>query len=193
MYQKLLQETSLYVFLEHIDEEMAESARARGCPDCQGPLHRGDYPRKPRGANNAVLRTWDRRKSYCCGRRGCRHRKTPPSVRFLGRKVYLGAVIVLCAAMGHGVQNGRTKELHALLGVSRQTLMRWRRYWQETVVTTPFWRRVRGLLSPPVVESELPGALLGRFNGELAQRLCLLLRFIAPLSTESWRQTEVGI
>jgi hypothetical protein len=36
--------------------------------------------------------------SFCCDRDGCRNRATPPSVRFLGRKVYLGAVVMLISA-----------------------------------------------------------------------------------------------
>jgi len=36
-----------------------------------------------------TARSW--RFSFCCARDGCRTRKTPPSFRFLGRKVYLAA------------------------------------------------------------------------------------------------------
>ena len=37
--------------------------------------------------------------NICCDRACCRKRMTPPSVRFLGRKVYLGAVVILIIAM----------------------------------------------------------------------------------------------
>ena len=35
--------------LAAIDEAIVERAAAEPCRDCGGPLHRGDYPRKPRG------------------------------------------------------------------------------------------------------------------------------------------------
>jgi len=34
---------------------------------------------------------------FCCAVDGCRSRATPPSLRFLGRKVYLAAIVVLVA------------------------------------------------------------------------------------------------
>jgi hypothetical protein len=39
-----------------------------------------------------------RRTSFCCHRDGCRERATPPSVVFLGRRVYAGAAVVLGVA-----------------------------------------------------------------------------------------------
>ena len=38
-----------------------------------------------------------RRFSLCCGREGCRKRATPPSLRFLGRRVYLCAVVLVAS------------------------------------------------------------------------------------------------
>jgi hypothetical protein len=43
-------------------------------------------------------------------------------VRFLGRRVYLGAVVVLVTAMQAGITPARAQHLHDLLGVSRRTL-----------------------------------------------------------------------
>jgi len=40
--------------------------------------------------------------SFCCALDGCRSRATPPSLRFLGRKVYLAAIVVLIAILRHG-------------------------------------------------------------------------------------------
>ncbi|NLS97786.1 MAG: hypothetical protein GXX96_37065 [Planctomycetaceae bacterium] len=47
-------------------------------------------------------RFWDFLFTVDKDRDGCRKRTTPLSVRFLGRKVYLGAVVVLVAAMRQG-------------------------------------------------------------------------------------------
>ena len=192
MYHGLLRDSKLYLFLYRIDCELADSIMRASCPTCSGGLHRANYPRKARGAACTLGPEYDRRKSFCCGQPGCRKRTTPPSVRFLGRKVYLGAVIVLCAAMQHGLQSGRAQQLWELLGVSRQTLRRWRTYWQQTFVQTPFWKQARAFLSPPVAEGELPGSLLSRFAGELMSQLVLLLRFVAPVTTESAGQKGAG-
>jgi hypothetical protein len=43
--------------------------------------------------------SFDRRFSLCCGREGCRRRATPPSVRFLGRRVYVGAVVIVASVL----------------------------------------------------------------------------------------------
>jgi hypothetical protein len=106
-------------------------------------------------------------------------------VRYLGRKVYLAAVIVLCTAMQHGVTPQRTAQLQEAVGVSRQTLKRWRQFWQQLFVATPFWQQGRSRFLPPVEEGDLPQSLLLRFPGELFAQLCSLLRFIAPLTTSS--------
>jgi hypothetical protein len=44
-----LESPTFFVVLLHIDEDLAEAARAEGCPACGGTLHRADYPLKPRG------------------------------------------------------------------------------------------------------------------------------------------------
>ena len=101
MYHGLLRTASFWEFLFTVDERLAEEAREAGCP-CGGPLHRANYPRQPRGGCANLPESYGHRLSFCCARDGCRKRTTPPSVRFLGRKVFLGAVVVLVAAMRHG-------------------------------------------------------------------------------------------
>jgi hypothetical protein len=86
--------------LTTIDEAIVSQVAREPCGDCGGPPHRGDYPRKPRGGLLAIAaEALGRRFSLCCGRDGCRHRATPPSVRFLGRRVYVGAIVVLASAV----------------------------------------------------------------------------------------------
>jgi len=51
---------------------------------------------------------------------------------------------------------------------------------------TAFWQSVRERIMPPVVTARLPLSLLERFDaGELADRLALVLRFVAPLTTRA--------
>ena len=56
----------------------------------------------------------DWRFSFCCSRDGCRKRKTPPSLRFLGRKVYVAAMVVLIAIMREGATAMRMRQLTAI-------------------------------------------------------------------------------
>jgi hypothetical protein len=185
MCPTLLGDARLYAMLLEYDRDLAAEARERGC-DCGGVLHSARFERKPRGAGVALPDGYDRRDSFCCAEEGCRRRTTPPSLRFLGRKVYLGAVVALVTAMKHGVTARRAAELRRAVGVSRQTLARWRRWWTEVFVATAFWESARALLSPPVSLDELPASLLDRFEGAgTIEGLVRLLDFIKPVTTRS--------
>lgn len=181
----LLQDSRLYEFLITIDREFAEQARAEGC-HCSGRVHRSDYARKARGGPSDQCPGYDKRFSFCCAREGCRSRKTPPSVRFLGRRVYLGAVVLLVSAMHGGITERRAAELQERLGVSRRTLWRWRTWWLATFPESDFWKRERGRFMPPPNAGSLPASLLERFTDEDARsRLIQALSFLAPLTTQS--------
>ncbi len=130
MCPSLLGDARLYAMLLRCDEDLASGARAAGC-ECGGVLHSARYGRTPRGATVALPEGYDRRDSFCCAEEGCRRRTTPASLRFLGRKVYLGAVVTLVTAMKHGVSGRRAAELRRAVGVSRETLARWRAWWAE--------------------------------------------------------------
>jgi hypothetical protein len=76
------------------------------------------------------------RLSLCCGRIGCRRRVLPPSVLFWGRRVYWAAVFLVVVALRQGRTRGYTVErLKALFGVTRPTLARWMRYFQQVFPT----------------------------------------------------------
>ena len=188
MCHSLLARASLYALLLHVDEDLAEEVRERGCPHDGARLHRGDFERKPRGALAPLGRAARIRLSFCCANRECRRRVTPPSVRFLGRRVYLGAVVVLLSTMRHGGTAKRQAWLHELFGVSPRTVQRWRRWWRETFPQTPCWKRARGRLATPVAATELPDALLERFVGDDETRLLGVLRLLLPLTTATSRE-----
>lgn len=126
---------------------------------------------------------YDWRFSYVCGTRTCRKRSTPPSTRFLGRRLYLGAVIVLATALQQGVTPWRASQLRELLGVSRQTLARWRTWWTAAFTESAFWKAAKAAFSPAVDETAVPSSLLACFAGDEPARLAGLLRWLAPLST----------
>ena len=179
MSQTLLRDHSFHDFLDHADRDLAAQARRRGCPSCGSVIHSGNYLRKPRGGlwRKAV------RLSFCCAREGCRKRCTPPSLRFLGRRVYLGAVVVLMSALRHGTTRERSRQLQELLGVSERTVERWRQWWLRDFAESGFWKLLRGRFALPVAEQlRLPACLLERFKGD--ERTCLVstLRLLVPIT-----------
>jgi len=179
-------DSRFYQFLFRIDQDIAAEVQAGGC-SCGGVLHSACYPRKPRGIRCALDESCESRLSFCCAIDGCRRRCTPPSVRFLGRKVYLGALVILAMAMEHGLSAKRRKQLIEQLDLYPQTLARWRRWWRKIFPASRCWQANRGRFIPPVDISQLPGALLGRLSPEdLQHRVCLLLHLLAPLTTTSW-------
>ncbi len=99
MCQKVLRDASFFAFLLEADREIAAEARAAGCADCGGVLHSARFRRKPRGGPPEVGEEAELRYSFCCAEEGCRKRRTPASLRFLGRKVYYGIVVVVVSAM----------------------------------------------------------------------------------------------
>ncbi len=89
---------------------------------------------------------------------------TPPSVRFLGRKVYLGALVILISAMRQGPTPRRVRELSTLFGVDRATIARWQAFWRDSIPQTPFWKVARARLVPVVNVVVLPLSLMEAFH-----------------------------
>lgn len=182
MSHNRLFDSTLFLLLLRADRDLAEAARAGGC-GCGGALHSACYPRKPRGGPAAdLVEACSMRESFCCAVEGCRKRTTPPSLRFLGRRVYLGAVVVLVSAMTGGVTEKRAAKMRDLVGVSIRTLQRWRAWWLATFPRTVFWRGARGRFSPPVEAAGLPATLLSRFVGGARDGLVACLRFLSPIT-----------
>lgn len=170
--------------LTAIDEAIVHAAAEARCAVCGGPLHRGDYPRKARGGLlGAFGDTFDRRFSLCCGRRGCRKRATPPSMRFLGRRVYVGAIVIAASA----AMLAATTVASAVraTGIAARTLRRWARWWRGPFTQTGVFARLEGRMVPAVDRRRLPACLLDRLSGDPADRVGRLLSWLAPLTTTS--------
>ena len=187
MFHKLLSDTRFFLALLKFDTDLADKAGAESCGSCGGPLHKAPYPRKPRGIPSEIRDTYGRRFSFCCGRDGCRKRTTPPSVRFLGRRVYVGAMVVLVSAMRHGASRWRLRELKSRFGIGARTVQRWCRFWREIFRESAFWKLARARFAPPVDAESLPRSILDRMIGEDENRIVNLLRFLSPLTTCSGR------
>jgi hypothetical protein len=167
-----------------VDEAIVARAAEEPCRDCGGPLHRGDYPRKPRGGRLAVAaEVFSRRFSLCCGREGCRHRATPPSVRFLGRRVYVGAVVIVASAIALTAISA-SAAMQAT-GVPARTTRRWRRWWRGPFTTSRPFVEMSARMVPAPDRQWLPLSLLDRLAADRATSVEQLLTWLAPLTTTS--------
>jgi hypothetical protein len=180
--EEILRDTRFYELLLGFDRQIADAAHAGPCRECRSKLHWGSFDRKPRGVPAGLGREHTRRFSLCCSRDGCRSRETPGSLRFLGRKVYLGAMVVLISAMQSGLNPARIRRLKELVGVSRRTVLRWRDWWRTVFTMSQFWRAHRGL-APTARDADLPASLLQSFAGVIERQLISLLHFLAPVTT----------
>ena len=177
----------IWDFLLQVDSREASQVRKTGCRHCGGVLHSAHYGRKPRGIPSALAGAGEcaaLRHSFCCA--VCRRRTMPASVRFFGRRVYVGLIFVLLPALLG--QEGPTAAAAACkkLNLSLRTLRRWRRWWQEDFADSAFWRGSRGRFAPGVEEAGLPLGLVDSFEGvdwadRVVQALLLLREWFSFL------------
>ena len=179
----ILQDARLYDVLHRLDVDLAQTTRASGCPHCGAVVHVAHYRRKPRGGPRSLSQADVLRFSFCCARDGCRRRKTPPSVRFLGRRVYLGMAMLLAVSFEGPLTTRRMARLRDRLGVDERTLRRWRAWWREGLPRSAFWKGARADFIPALDTARLPLCLLGRFAGiDLRDVVAKVLRWLSPLS-----------
>lgn len=183
-YQCYLAKPSIYEVLKECDTDLAKRCQEAGCLKCSGRLDRSDYRRKPRGGPDEAQKVEHWRDSFCCDVDGCRKRHTPPSVRFLGRRVYWGVVVLLMAALQHGIKPARLKVLQERLGIDRRTMERWRTWWLTHFVESGFWKEMRARFMPVLCQKTLPWSLCQAFQIDRWAHLLKLLRFLRPLTTD---------
>jgi len=170
--------------LTAIDAAIAARVAAAACPECGGPLHAGNFRRKPRGGLLGVAgEACTLRFSLCCGREGCRRRSTPPSVRFLGRRVYVGAVVILASVVAMACATAAA--VRRATGIPPRTARRWAHWWCDTFPGTPVFAAISARLVPAIAREQLPVSLLERLPGAPEARIPGLLAWLAPLTTTS--------
>lgn len=168
-----------------IDAEITARVAAEGCRFCGGRLHRGDYDRKPRGgALGAAAEVFRRRFSLCCGREGCRRRATPPSVRFLGRRVYVGAVVIVAAVVVLAMVTATASAARRATGIPPRTLGRWLAWWRGPFGSTPVFVDIAARI-PGVERMRAPASILEAIQAAPIIRVRRLLVWLAPLTTAS--------
>ena len=193
MYHEFLSSASFLSYLRAVDEDLAAETRNKGC-SCGGHLHCANYPRKPRGTPAQLPEPQRIRLSFCCDRDGCRKRTTPPSVRFLGRKVYLAAIVILISSMRQGPSPRRVRELSTHFGADESTIIRWQTFWREHFPQTPFWKVARASFLTIGEIVGLPYSLVDAFlrHHPPRQGWILLLRFLSPITVPGGLQIKVS-
>ena len=179
MYAEIFSNASYPDALLALDREFARAAKQRGCPRCGAVLDIADYPRKPRGGPFELRDEHCRRLSLCCRREGCRHRVTPESVRFLGRRVYVSVVVLLVGVLRQGPTPWRVDALRRAVGADRRTLERWRRWWVEQIGRSRVFEIGRADFMPPPAAEQLPLSLVDSFLGTAAERTLHALSWLA--------------
>ena len=181
MYHPLLTDARFHNILFDLDRLITEQVKQAQCPKCLGRLNQSNFPRKPRGVPKDTIADYHIRFSLCCSTEGCRKRFTPPSMRFLSRKVYSSVVIILIFLLKPETDESRIETINTLLGttLSIETLRRWRHFWTKEIPQTHTWKR---LALCDMYAQNLPVSLLVLFEqiGETA--LLMGLKLILPLS-----------
>ncbi|RPH40229.1 MAG: hypothetical protein EHM87_22650 [Burkholderiales bacterium] len=171
MCTNLLKDSRTFSFLLQIDRDTETTASQEPCAFCGDRVHRAYYLRKPRAPGVDLSDDFCRRPSFSCRRDGCRRRKTPALLRFLGRKVYVSIVVLLVTAMTQGDSPRRLSELKKELGIPPATVDRWRRFWLEIFPRYSSWHYQRGNVVPPIDEANLPLSLLQHLTQQSQDQL----------------------
>lgn len=174
----LIQTPKFLRLLLQIDADLAAQMHVVGCA-CGGVLHRANYPRKPRACPKEIRSDFESRLSYCCNL--CRKRRTPESVRFLGRRVYV-ALAVVVLPQRRTTLSADAMHLCNSLNVPPRTISRWRHWWLQLFPITPLWAAACARFMPPVQTTNLPTSLIERFTGAAAEVAMRVLAFLRPLS-----------
>ncbi len=170
----------IFARLHNLDVELTEAVRRGGCVYCGGRLDRADFPRKPRGLPESVEVLFERRFALCCSREGCRRRTLPPSVRFLGRRVY-AAIAIVVACVAEATQR-RWQEA--------RRVARWLGWWRDVFAHSAVVTGLRGRLATPLDVGALPGSLLERMGGaDRGDRLVRLLALVAGARPPTARES----
>ena len=113
-------------------------------------------------------------------------------MRFLGRRVYAGLVVVLVTVMINGLKPGRVRRIREALQIDSRTVKRWRQWWLDSFVRSSFWKSARARFMPPLSERTLPLSLWLRFQLAGRDRLLAVLQFLRPITTPAaWKELSM--
>jgi hypothetical protein len=179
MFQADIVSASTVALFVTIDVLIAAAIQESGCPTCGAALHASHYQRKARGLPELLESALTRRLSWCCSRDGCRHRVTPPSVRFLGRLVYAAPAVL--AVLSTDPSSPEETRLRHAFECSRRSVTRWRSAFSE-IWSTPTGRAVSGSLGLDDQQRQQPRLVLSRWGDRWPYVGVMWLLLIHPLT-----------
>ena len=109
----------------------------------------------------------------------------PPSLRFLGRRVYVSAAVLLTSVVTMALSSARACQ--RATGLPARTTRRWARWWREGFVATAVFTQLAGQLIG-LDRRRLPRCLLEAVGVAVAPAdaaVRTVLSWLAPLSTTS--------
>ena len=171
LYSTLQADATFHELLLVFDQDIAIVAAAGTMPAVQ---QRSAFcPASPQASGRpaGLGEEHDWRFSFCCASDGCRTRRTPPLLRFLGRKVYLTAIVVLIAIMREGAPAARMRQLSELSASTAERSSAGESGGATKFLARPFWQIGRAAFMPPVDHDRLPVSLIECFNGGGDERL----------------------
>jgi hypothetical protein len=181
MFDEIVLGREFFEGLVAIDEAIVAQAAKQPCRFCGGPLHRSDYARKPRGGLIAAVgEDLAQRFSLCCGWEGCRRRAMPPSVRFLGRRVYLGAAMIMASVIALSVATAAA--IRRATGIAARTTRRWLGWWRGPFTTTSVYVALCARLVAAPSRTTLPKSLLVALSGDARDGVSKLLLWLMPIT-----------
>jgi hypothetical protein len=102
-------------------------------------------------------------------------------VRFLGRRVYLGAVVIVASMMALAL---RSAGIRRQTGVPVRTMRRWLGWWQGPFLGTEVFVTICAQLIGVDV-GRVPASIVDRLAGTPTERVQRMLAWLAPLTTGS--------
>lgn len=173
MFHETLVGDEIFARLWAIDAALVAATREGGCRRCGGRLDRADFPRKPRGVPEESEKWFRLRFGLCCAREGCRRRRLPPSVRFVGRHVYVGVVVAIVSMA--------IRRLVSWSWMQRRQAWRWRRWWRVVFGGGVIFADLRARSVGTLEADELPEGLFEAVAKGLSPGPALV-RFLARVA-----------
>lgn len=182
MYTKIYLEATFWLLLSKIDEKIARFYHQIPCIYCTKKMYWGNYPRKPRGIPSIAEDFFAFRYSHCCS--GCRKRRTPPSARFLGRRVYVAIFVMMF--FYPDTDDDHSELLNSMsIGMDLMTPVRWSAWWSIDIPVSCIWKKICGPLGVNTNNEFLPHFISHQFannNINAEEALLALLKFLSPIA-----------
>ncbi len=115
----------------------------------------------------------------------CGAQNTPASVIFLGKKVYIGVIVILASQLLLEAEQPISSSSLFDNQASLLTVRRWLKWWKDGVAKDPFWKKNQGLLRISTEVTHLVVKVWNHFEQQLtnlSDTLHAILKFFSPIT-----------